>query len=267
MHAINDKLYLASLADVSDINSILQHEINHILTVDSSPLPLDLQSQLKSTGVEIDHVSMLDTLDFEVFDSLKDAVSILHKRAPTIVSVVHCFAGMSRSATVVICYLMQSLGLKYDEAFQYVKSIKPDICPNPNFEKQLRLFEELGNTFDKYREFKRALQRLNGYDQRLEDLKVSLKAAIRGNNTMVSATCRKCRFSLFSECTVSHSCLSSSASIFLQSPEPWMLQNSVSEQDSKILCPACRCKLGSIRWKGIEPLNSKKKKRHYSQPN
>ena len=38
--------------------------------------------------------------------------------------------------------------------------------PNPNFEKQLRLFEELGNTFDKYREFKRALQRLNGYDRK-----------------------------------------------------------------------------------------------------
>ena len=89
MHAINNKLYLASLADVSNINSILQHEINHILTVDSSPLPLDLQSQLKSTGVEIDHVSMLDTLDFEIFDALKDAVSILHKRAPNMVSVVH----------------------------------------------------------------------------------------------------------------------------------------------------------------------------------
>ena len=55
---------------------------------------------------------------------------------------VHCFAGVSRSATIVIAYLMHEHGLPYSAALKLVKSKRPFINPNDGFRKQLILFEK-----------------------------------------------------------------------------------------------------------------------------
>ena len=46
---------------------------------------------------------------------------------------VHCAAGVSRSASIVIAYLMRIKGWTYAEAFSYVKSKRFVICPNSGF--------------------------------------------------------------------------------------------------------------------------------------
>ncbi|KAM3142388.1 hypothetical protein pb186bvf_005545 [Paramecium bursaria] len=50
---------------------------------------------------------------------------------------VHCVAGISRSATCVIAYLMKSKGWSYEKTFYHVKDKRPIINPNPGFKKQL----------------------------------------------------------------------------------------------------------------------------------
>lgn len=55
---------------------------------------------------------------------------------------VHCYAGVSRSATIVIAYLMFEHGLSYSAAIKLVKSKRPFINPNDGFRKQLLLFEK-----------------------------------------------------------------------------------------------------------------------------
>jgi protein-tyrosine phosphatase len=50
---------------------------------------------------------------------------------------VHCFAGVSRSATIVIAYLMKEHGLSFNSAIKFVKSKRPQINPNDGFRKQL----------------------------------------------------------------------------------------------------------------------------------
>ena len=56
---------------------------------------------------------------------------------------VHCRAGVSRSATVCIAYIMQKQGLSLDSAYEFVKSKRPVIDPNINFIRQLQKFETL----------------------------------------------------------------------------------------------------------------------------
>ena len=50
---------------------------------------------------------------------------------------VHCHAGISRSATTVISYLMKEHGMALNPATQLVRSRRWFINPNPGFVKQL----------------------------------------------------------------------------------------------------------------------------------
>jgi len=54
---------------------------------------------------------------------------------------VHCMGGYSRSASVVIAYLIRYRGLTYDDAFKVCKRGRPQTKPNEGFEKQLREWE------------------------------------------------------------------------------------------------------------------------------
>lgn len=57
---------------------------------------------------------------------------------------VHCGAGVSRSATVVIAYVMWKLNLTYNQAMTHVMSARSCVFPNRGFVKQLTMFEQLG---------------------------------------------------------------------------------------------------------------------------
>ena len=63
---------------------------------------------------------------------------------------VHCAAGESRSATIVIAYLMWKKKWTFDKAYNFVKSKRSRIYPNFGFREQLQLFEKLllENFFD-----------------------------------------------------------------------------------------------------------------------
>lgn len=58
---------------------------------------------------------------------------------------VHCQAGVSRSATICLAYLMFTVKIGLEAAFEHVKSRRSVISPNLNFMSQLKNFEqELG---------------------------------------------------------------------------------------------------------------------------
>jgi protein-tyrosine phosphatase len=67
-----------------------------------------------------------------------------HKKGPVL---VHCHAGMQRSACVVAMYLIAINGLKVEEAIAYIKQRRPiAFTPGVNFLKAIQGFE---NTYDK----------------------------------------------------------------------------------------------------------------------
>ena len=56
---------------------------------------------------------------------------------------VHCAAGMSRSPTVVIAYIMWKNKIFLNDAIKIVKNKRRLISPNVNFMNQLKIFEKL----------------------------------------------------------------------------------------------------------------------------
>jgi len=61
---------------------------------------------------------------------------------------VHCFAGISRSATVCIGYLIWKLNLSLGAAYSLVEGARSCTQPNEGFRKQLQVFENLGGDLE-----------------------------------------------------------------------------------------------------------------------
>uniref|UniRef100_A0A0K0FXZ0 protein-serine/threonine phosphatase n=1 Tax=Strongyloides venezuelensis TaxID=75913 RepID=A0A0K0FXZ0_STRVS len=51
---------------------------------------------------------------------------------------IHCNAGISRSVSVTIAYLILCCGLSYDEAYKKIKNVRKNARPNDGFMKQLK---------------------------------------------------------------------------------------------------------------------------------
>ena len=58
---------------------------------------------------------------------------------------VHCFMGSSRSATIIIAYLMKYHNYKLDDALVYVKEKREVVNLNKDFFKQLGEFDKTIN--------------------------------------------------------------------------------------------------------------------------
>eukprot|EP00879_Flechtneria_rotunda_P023077 GHRR01024396.1.p1 GENE.GHRR01024396.1~~GHRR01024396.1.p1 ORF type:complete len:245 (+),score=74.44 GHRR01024396.1:38-736(+) len=63
---------------------------------------------------------------------------------------VHCAYGQSRSAAVVIGYLMWRDSKPYHQCLQHVQACRPLAGPNAGFEMQLCFFKELGFDFNRW---------------------------------------------------------------------------------------------------------------------
>lgn len=62
------------------------------------------------------------------------------------------YFGVSRSATIVIAYIMNKYKLSYDAALQRVKSKRRFVMPNPGFINQLKLFSIMSYRIDSQNE-------------------------------------------------------------------------------------------------------------------
>ena len=60
---------------------------------------------------------------------------------------VHCAEGVSRSASIVLAYVIYFKDLYYEEAYKLVHDVREKICPNPSFESSVR---EFGKKFKVY---------------------------------------------------------------------------------------------------------------------
>ena len=83
--------------------------------------------------MEIDqlHTSHADTPGEDILAVLYDALEFIDMALKAGGSVlVHCSQGVSRSATLVIAYLMWRTGLSYDEVFAKVKESRGVANPN-----------------------------------------------------------------------------------------------------------------------------------------
>lgn len=132
---LDNKLYLGS-QDSVDISNIQSFGLTHILSVGIDTPNVDLYSNVACKYVpcldlpETDLKAVCEESNQFIADALNNNGKVL----------VHCNAGVSRSTSVVIGYLITCKRLSFNEAYDLVKSKRPCIQPNAGFLKQLKEF-------------------------------------------------------------------------------------------------------------------------------
>ncbi|XP_051899343.1 dual specificity protein phosphatase 8-like [Pristis pectinata] len=130
--------YLGSQSDVLNKELMVQNRITHILNVSSNcPKPAFIpDSHFLRIPVNDSYCdSLLPWLNKSV--EFIDTVRSMQCRV-----LVHCLAGISRSAAIAIAYVMRTMNLSLDDAYRYVKDRRPTISPNFNFLGQLVEYEK-----------------------------------------------------------------------------------------------------------------------------
>ena len=74
---------------------------------------------------------------------LDDATSFIAEHIRRGCVLVHCGAGISRSAAVVIAYLCRYAGMSYAEALAFVKARRPQVAPADVFKEAIEIWLKL----------------------------------------------------------------------------------------------------------------------------
>jgi dual specificity phosphatase 12 len=86
------------------------------------------------------YVFYVDDGDVNISQYFKPIIELLRTQPTPIL--VHCMAGISRSATVVAAYLLYTFRtLNVRDVLEFMRSRRPIIRPNPSFRGQLERFE------------------------------------------------------------------------------------------------------------------------------
>eukprot|EP01102_Stenamoeba_stenopodia_P008504 TRINITY_DN2450_c0_g1_i1.p1 TRINITY_DN2450_c0_g1~~TRINITY_DN2450_c0_g1_i1.p1 ORF type:complete len:202 (+),score=53.01 TRINITY_DN2450_c0_g1_i1:349-954(+) len=134
-----DHLYLGSYRNAHDQILLAQKNIKYVLCcaddVDVEPPPHRPDIIYKKIPlVDEDHKDRCDTRElfctknFEMFDEVYAFIE--EAKAKGVACIVHCKHGRSRSAFVVIGYLMKALELSFVKAHNYVMERRPIINPH-----------------------------------------------------------------------------------------------------------------------------------------
>mmetsp|Transcript_2080 Transcript_2080/g.4793 ORF Transcript_2080/g.4793 Transcript_2080/m.4793 type:complete len:183 (-) Transcript_2080:34-582(-) len=133
---IVEGLYLGSVGAAYNLSVLKSLNITHILTVcDCLPPKFPDQFNYKV-------VLAVDDPSERLCKHFRDCIEFIHQSIMSGgIVLVHCFAGVSRSATIVLAYLMRYNAMPLQKAMMLVRSKRSWINPNPGFMAQLRRFE------------------------------------------------------------------------------------------------------------------------------
>ncbi|KAL3632575.1 hypothetical protein CASFOL_025559 [Castilleja foliolosa] len=238
-------------------------------------------------GVPLRDMESEDLLDY--LDVCLDFIEDSRKEGSVL---VHCFAGVSRSAAIITAYLMKSERLSLDDAIESLRQSCDSVGPNDGFLEQLKMFEDMGFKVDHaspiYKRFR--LKVLGDSYNRGENIDGSkfgvdpgLPAELVTSNTEASTDkasppptrayrCKKCRRLVALQENVLdhvpgegetsfewHKRRSSNSysrdeecSSIFVEPLRWMTTVEEGGLEGKLLCAHCEARLGNFNWSGIQ---------------
>jgi len=124
MDFILDQIAIGSYEDAIDLPTLEANNITAVLD-----LTREANYSLPPSILRL-KVPMEDRVPLR-HDYIRLAVNWLRNAARERRVLVHCIAGISRSTTIVMCYLYEEYGYSFEEAFEMIRSKRFRVDPHP----------------------------------------------------------------------------------------------------------------------------------------
>lgn len=130
---VSDHVFLGSDVVARDREALRRRGITHVLNCVGAACPDYFRSELnyKTLWLRDSPAEDITSVLYDAFDYLEDA------RAASGRVLVHCVRGASRSAAIVVAYLMWRHSLPFDDALRRVRTARAAADPNFGFAAQL----------------------------------------------------------------------------------------------------------------------------------
>ncbi|NWI54530.1 DS22A phosphatase, partial [Calyptomena viridis] len=123
------------LPDSEDHENLLKNGVTHILSVHNSAKPV-LEDMTYLC------ISASDSSSQNLVQHFKESIKFIHEcRLGGGGCLVHCLAGVSRSTTILVAYLMTVTELGWESCLAATKAVRPYVSPNSGFQWQLQEYE------------------------------------------------------------------------------------------------------------------------------
>lgn len=132
---VQANLFISGESDAREPNFIKTHQITAIVSIQLKELPANVQKLVKNYK----HICISDTVNVNIMEYFPEVIDFIDANKRTL---VHCQAGISRSATLCLAYLIQKQRMTLDCAFNHLKAQRKCIGPNFSFLGQLKSWEE-----------------------------------------------------------------------------------------------------------------------------
>lgn len=147
MDEIIPNLYLGSLRDAVDVVQLKKNRIQCIVSVHDLSSQHPVHEQVKVLRIQLSDCSSVD-----IGAHFSTTNQFIHNaRLKQAAVLVHCLAGVSRSATVVAAYLITVCGLSFSSALTFISKKRPVVNPNFGFRMQLCTFADRFSLIERQR--------------------------------------------------------------------------------------------------------------------
>ena len=131
---IPNKLYLSDLEKAKDPNFLKINNITAIISLYPQSLPQHIISSLS----DYLHINIKDNCSVKISNYFQSCIRFIDNNETVL---IHCQAGISRSPTIVMAYLIEKMGLGWKEAYKFVQDRRSVAGPNFSFFSQLHEYE------------------------------------------------------------------------------------------------------------------------------
>lgn len=142
---IEDGLLLGDINSANNVDMLDDKHVGHVIScLSDKKYHTTLVHQWSDMlQIDITNIVIRDSEDEDISKYFHMVSSIIDDNMENgIITLVHCMAGISRSASLVIAFIMRSRGIGYDDAFNEVRRLRKCIDPNDGFVRQLRTYEK-----------------------------------------------------------------------------------------------------------------------------
>ncbi|XP_062997152.1 dual specificity protein phosphatase 22-A-like isoform X2 [Elgaria multicarinata webbii] len=135
MSKVVEGLYLGNIRDSEDRENLVKHGITHILSVHNNAKPV-LEDMTYLC------ISASDSSNQNLMQHFKECIQFIHDcRLHGGGCLIHCLAGVSRSTTILVAYLMTVTDFGWEEGLAATKAVRSYVSPNFGFQEQLQEYE------------------------------------------------------------------------------------------------------------------------------